>query len=106
MANPNVVPVQLTNAAGNSANGEAVTSAVASSATVVDILAANPDRQRAMIFNASTQVLSIKYGADAAADDKTWDIAAGGQFEVQGYTGLITGLWASANGSAYVTEVT
>lgn len=79
--------------------------AVPSSATVVTILAASQARAMASIFNDSSAALTLKMGPAASITDKSVIVGAGGYFEVPiDYTGIITGLWASVNGSAYVTE--
>jgi hypothetical protein len=80
---------------------------VASSASSVTLLAANTSRFGAMIFNDSTAVLYVKLGATASATSYTVKMDAGDYFEVPyEYTGIIDGIWASATGSARITEVT
>lgn len=80
---------------------------VASSATVVTLLALNTNRKGAMVMNDSTQTLYVKLGSAATATSYTVKMAADAYYEVPfGYTGVITGIWASANGYAYVTELT
>jgi len=79
---------------------------VTSSATVVALSAFSEGHLGRTIYNASTQVLYVKLGDAASATDFTVAIAASGYYEVPfGYVGNITGLWASANGFAYVTEL-
>lgn len=92
---------------------------VASSATVVTLAAENTDRKLLLIHNASTQTLRIKLGTAASATSFSLPIAAGGLYEMpwvspmyvsgevvsQTYAGIVTGIWDSANGYAYVTEV-
>lgn len=83
-----------------------VVTSVPSATTVSTLLAANSARRGAAIFNESTSALYIKLGSAAALTSYTVQIAANGYFEVPfGYTGVITGLWAAANGNARVTEV-
>lgn len=91
----------------------------ASSATVITLCAENVARRGLMVHNASTQVLRIKLGTAASATSYSVPIAADGYFEmppiapvyVSGdvvggcYAGIVTGVWESANGYAYVTEV-
>lgn len=81
---------------------------VASSATSVQLLAANPDRKGVAIFNDSTQVLKIKYGTAASATSFTYEIPAAGTWNMPFpiYTGIIHGIWAAANGNARITELT
>lgn len=80
---------------------------VASSATSVTILAANTARKGASISNTSTAILYLRLNAGTAdiTTGHTVQMASNTYFEVPfGYTGAIVGIWASANGSANVTE--
>lgn len=78
---------------------------VASSASNVTMKAANINRRGISIFNDSTQVLYAKCGVTASSTSYTVKIAAGGYWEtISDYCGLIDGIWASADGNAYVTE--
>jgi len=80
---------------------------VVSLATNVTLLASNSSRKGASVFNDSTQVLSLKLGATASATSFTVKMDAGDYYEVPyGYTGIIDGIWVSANGNARVTELT
>lgn len=79
---------------------------VASSATNVTLLAANSSRKFATFFNDSTQVLYLKFGATASSSSYTVQIPGGGYYEIPyRYTGIIDGIWASANGNARITEL-
>lgn len=88
------------------------TATVASSATVVTLIASNANRLGATIYNDSTALLYVKLGATASLTDFTVLLSGtvssiGGYYEVPfGYTGIITGIWASATGSARVGELT
>lgn len=83
------------------------TSSVAGSATTVTILAANGGRRGATVFNDSTAALYLKLGSGASTSDFTVNMAENGYFEVPfNYTGILTGVWASATGNARVTELT
>lgn len=79
---------------------------VNSSATAVTLSAANASRIGWTVFNDSTQVLYVKFGAAASATDYKVKILAGGYYEMPSpiYRGIITGIWASANGAARVVE--
>jgi hypothetical protein len=82
---------------------------VASSASDVTILASNASRIGAMIMNDSTAVLYLLVGAGTSSvTNYSVKIAAGGYWELQPllYTGILKGIWASANGYARVTEMT
>ena len=103
--------------AGNSSNGTqrvleagagtGTASNIASSATNVTLLASNASRRGATIYNESTQVLYLKLGATASATSYTVQVGASAYYEVPfNYTGIIDGIWASANGNARITELT
>ncbi len=84
-------------------------SSVASSATNVAILAANANRRGAIIVNDSTSILYLKFGATASTTSYSVKLNAGETYKIDAqllYTGLIHGIWSSANGNAYVTELT
>lgn len=84
------------------------TTSVASSATPVTILAANAGRFGASVYNESTAILYLLLGAGtASATVYTVQLTSGQFYEVPyGFTGILTGLWATANGNARVTEFT
>lgn len=94
----------------NAATATATLSNVASSASSVTILASNASRKGAMVYNDSTQVLYLKMGATASSSSYTVLIPAAGYYELPAaqylYTGILDGIWASANGNARVTELT
>lgn len=81
---------------------------IASSASSVTILAANTSRKGAMIYNDSTQVLYLDLsGGTASNTSYSVQVPPNGFFELPGptiYNGAITGIWASVNGNARVTE--
>lgn len=79
---------------------------VNSSATNVTLLAANANRRAATVYNDSTQVLYLKYGATASATSFKVAISPNGYFEfpLPIYTGTVDGIWAAANGAARITE--
>lgn len=87
-------------------SANAALSNVAGSAASVTILASNGARTGATIWNDSTAILYITFGATASATSCTVKMAPDAYYEVPfGYTGIITGIWASATGSARVTEI-
>jgi hypothetical protein len=57
------------------------------------------------VFNDSTAVLYLKFGATASETSYTVQIAAGGYYEFPQplYAGEVDGIWASANGNARTT---
>jgi hypothetical protein len=71
------------------------------------LLASNAGRKGAYIYNDSTQVLYLALAnVTASSTHFTQKMAAGDAFNLQpgSYSGAIKGIWASANGSARVTE--
>ncbi len=81
---------------------------VVAAITSTTILASNANRKGAIIYNDSTAILYLDLsGGTASATSYSVQIPANGYFEVPGpaiYTGLVTGIWAAANGNARVTE--
>lgn len=86
----------------------AVLATVASSASTVVLKASNTARLGLSVFNDSTAILYLAFAATASTSAFTVKVGAGGYYELPGpvYTGAVSGIWASANGNARVTEVT
>lgn len=83
------------------------TTSVASSASSVTILAANANRKGITVSNVSSAKLYLSFSTPATTANAFVEIAAGGflQFDQQLVpAGVIYGIWASANGTAQVTE--
>jgi hypothetical protein len=80
---------------------------VASSASSVTLLAANLSRKTAIFYNASTAILYIALTSAAASTTAyTVQVAPSASWSLPvAYTGQITGIWASANGNAIITEL-
>lgn len=103
-------PVPVTTS--QTANSTPTLSNVASSASSVTLLAANALRKGATIVNDSTAILFVKFGSTASTTSFTVELparsaTASSYYEVPfSYSGVITGIWASATGSARVTEIT
>ena len=93
---------------GLSLNTTGTQSNVASSASAVTILASNATRQGATVFNDSTAVLYLILSSTTPTTSVyTTQVAPNWYYEVPfRYTGIIKGIWASANGNARVTEIT
>jgi len=71
-------------------------------------LALNTSRKGAYFFNDSTAVLYLAYAATASTTAYTVQIPANSFFEMPPepvFTGAISGIWASANGNARITEL-
>ncbi|MDM9582320.1 hypothetical protein [Nostoc sp. GT001] len=101
LVNPAVVTVT------ESTSGTSTPTTVASSATSVTILAANSNRKGATVWNESTAILFIEFGATATTSAFTAKLFAGGYYEVPfNYTGVISGIWSAVNGNALVRELT
>jgi hypothetical protein len=81
---------------------------VASSASSVSLLASNLNRKMLTVFNDSTAVLYLAEGSTASITAYTAQIPAGAFYEAAQPipTGAISGIWASANGNARITERT
>lgn len=80
---------------------------VAGSATSVSLLASNANRLAATVYNDSTAILYLKLGATASTTSFTAKLYPEDYYEVPAnYTGAIDGVWASATGSARITELT
>ncbi len=98
----------VTRDANYSANG--AVSLVASSASAVILLAANPLRLNAMFVNDSNQVLYLYFSAAGTVSAANWSIKLlpGDiwSFDSVKYQGIVTGIWVSANGQCRVTEFT
>lgn len=79
---------------------------VTSSASSVTVFAANGAARARTIYNDSTAVLYLKFGATASTTSYTVQLASGDYYEFPQplYGGLVDGIWASANGAARTTE--
>ena len=80
---------------------------VAASITSVQLLAANTSRESWMIYNDSTSIAYINFGATASATAFSVKMIADSFYESKNnvYTGIINIIWVAANGSARVTEL-
>jgi hypothetical protein len=79
---------------------------VSSSATNVTVFAAKGDVNARAVWNDSTAVLYLKFGATASTTSYTVQLAAGAYYEFPQpvYAGQVDGIWASANGAARTTQ--
>ena len=79
---------------------------VASSASSVTLFAASGTAKARTIFNDSTSVLYVKFGATASTSSYTVQLASNAYYEFPqpAYAGVVDGIWASANGNARVTS--
>ena len=82
---------------------------VAQSATSVVLKASNAARRQLFIYNDTNKELFIAFAATASLAAFTMMIPGKGSWELplNGYTGIVSGIWSSAGaGNAMVTEVT
>lgn len=74
------------------------------------LLAANSSRKGFTIFNDSTEILYLKFGATASTTSYAVKMQPGDYYEALAgtlYTGIIDGIWANnASGAARITEFT
>ena len=106
--------VALSNSAGwavyalDSAAIGAVVTPVASTIGTVVLAASQPKRVALSIYNASIYPLYMKMGSGAKSTDFTLMMVASGYYEMARpiYSGQLTGVWGTADGSAYITETT
>ena len=94
----------------DASSGTWTLTSVASSATSVTIQASNANRRGLSVFNNSTAQLYLYFSSSNATATTacTVPVFANSLYEMPApvYTGQITGIWASANGSAQVSELT
>lgn len=78
---------------------------VSSSASNVTLRAANDARIGMLVVNDSTATLYLKYGATASTSSYTVKMEPGSYWEMPQpiYTGIVDGIWSSANGAARIT---
>jgi hypothetical protein len=103
------VPVSGTITSNPARASTGTASTIASTTTTnTTLLAANANRFGVTIYNESTAALFVLLGAGTeSATVYTLQMGPGGYFETPfGFTGVIKGHWASANGSARIVEYT
>lgn len=85
----------------------ATLSNVSGAASSTTLIAANTARLGVQIFNDSTVNCYVKHGSSASSTSFTVKMLPYDYYELPfGYTGIITGIWDSATGTARVTETT
>lgn len=102
-----LTPLPTTSALATTAT--ATLSNVSASASNKTLLASNTSRKRIVIYNDSTAILYVKFGATASSTSFTYLLNGGETYESPSqptYTGQIDGIWASATGAARITEMT
>lgn len=100
--------VTVTGSVDPSRPANATLSSVAASVTSVSLLASNAARRQVIIVNDGNKTLYIAFAGTASATAFTVRLGGGQEFisEMNSYTGAISGIWDSANGSARITEIT
>ena len=80
---------------------------VAAATQSVTLLAVNASRRGLVIHNDSTATLWVKFGSAAFATSYTYELTAGAHLELSAgvFTGLICGIWETADGYARITEL-
>lgn len=99
----------LSSLLGKFTSSTSTLSNVSASASSVTVLASNASRKSAVLYNDSTVTCYIKFGSTASATSFTYLLPAGSTLIIDAspvYTGIITGIWASATGTMRVTELT
>lgn len=101
-------PVSGTVTADPTFPATAAVTSVAASASNVTLKASNAARRGLSVYNDSSAILYVKFGATASSSSYTIQMAANSYYELPQpcYTGIIDGIWASATGNARITEVT
>ena len=83
-----------------------VSTTVGGSASSVTLLASNTARKAASIYNDSTAILYVKFGATASTTSYKVQLGPNEYFEFPQpcYSGIVDGIWASATGNARISE--
>lgn len=82
-------------------------SSVAASASTGVLLASNASRKGATIYNDGLSQLFVACAATASTTAFTYKLQAGASLTIDfNYSGVISGIWAAALGSARITEFT
>ncbi|MDZ8139623.1 MAG: hypothetical protein RM049_30765 [Nostoc sp. DedQUE04] len=75
-------------------SGVATPTSVSVSTTMQTLIADNPNRKGATIWNYSNAPLCIDFGSSASKTNFAYRIGAGGYYEIPfGYTGIVCGVW-------------
>ena len=84
----------------------ATLASVASSDSSTNLFAATAKALCRTVYNDSTQVLYLKFGATASSSSYTVQLPAGAYYEFPQpvYSGNVDGIWAASNGNARLTS--
>lgn len=80
---------------------------IASSTTVQDLVVENGHRTGLYIYNNSTANLFVRIDGDATLTDFSFMIPANTLYEMPNsyFSDRLSGIWATANGFAHITEI-
>lgn len=82
---------------------------ITAATTTTTLLSSNTNRVKACFYNDSTATLYLALASGASTSSYTVKLGPDAYFELPGegvYTGVITGIWSSANGAVKCTELT
>ena len=79
---------------------------VASSTSISTLVVDSPNRLTVEITNDSTSILYIKKGATVSSTAYTYKLFPSDLLIIDDYTGIVTGIWVTAVGTAQITETT
>lgn len=82
----------------------ATVSSVAVSTTVATLSASNAAKTKVIVFN-ETGTLFVKLGSGATSAGYSYRLTGNTALEIDGYTGIVTGIKATGTTNAQVTEV-
>jgi len=88
-------------------SSSALTTLVSGATGSTVLLLNNASRIAASIYNDSTSILYVKFGTGATSSSYKTPLNASTYYEIPGgYTGIISGFWATLTGSARISEET
>jgi hypothetical protein len=113
LTNVEIEKVNTSNLIVSNPASTGVTTAVTSVTTVATLLASNSGRCRGIINNSSSALLYVLLGAGTVSSTNYTFVVPATAASIPGqvilppeWVGVVTGTWASANGYAYITEMT
>lgn len=103
-SNQTAIPVTIT----TSTSTTGTLTSVAAAITSTTLLASNVARKEFIVYNDSLNILYVAFAATASTTAFSYKLQPGSGCETGAidYTGIITGIWSAASGSARMTEFT
>lgn len=88
--------------------GSSSVTAVTASVTNTTLIASNSSRRGILLYNDSTSIVRVKFGTTASSSSFSFKLYPNCFYDnpTMCYTGIITGIWESANGNMLVTQLT